>query len=264
MQAIGRGTVAFELFHDDTALVTGAAKGIGRAIATRLAKEGVAVALADIEAATGNAAVAELVRAGYTAHFIATNLAEKEGPNRLFDATLEKLGRISILVHSASPPRREKDTYFAVSDEVWEGMVAVNLKAAFLLGRLAGQHMIARNIAGRILFITSLHAETPRNLPHYSAAKAGTTMVMKELARLLGPKGIRVNALAPGAVAGGGFVPDPALVSRIPLGRMAAADDIAAMAMAVLSDRFGGYVTGTTVVVDGGIGLQSWIDPPAV
>ncbi len=256
--------MTFELFHDDTALVTGAAKGIGRAIGTRLAKEGVVVAFADIEAATGEAVVAELVKAGCRAHFIAANLAEKEGPDRLFDAALEKLGRISMLVHSASPPRREQDTYFAVSDEIWEEMVAVNLKAAFRLGRRAGRHMMERDIAGRILFITSLHAETPRNLPHYSAAKAGTTMVMRELARVLGPKGIRVNALAPGAVAGGGFVPDPALVSRIPLGRMAVADDIAAMAIAVLSDRFGSYVTGTTVVVDGGIGLQSWLDPPAV
>ena len=253
-----------ELFRNDTALVTGAAKGIGRAIAARLAKEGVAVVLADIDAMAGAAAAADLVKAGCRADFIAADLAAGDGPDRLFDAALAKLGRISILVHSASPPRREADTYFAVSDAVWEEMVAVNLKAGFRLGRRAGWHMMDAGIAGRILFITSLHAETPRNLPHYSASKAGTTMVMKELARALGPKGIRVNALAPGAVSGGGFVPNPALVSRIPLGRMAVADDIAAMATAVLSDRFGGYVTGTTVVVDGGIGLQSWIDPPEV
>jgi 3-oxoacyl-[acyl-carrier protein] reductase len=114
-----------------------------------------------------------------------------------------------------------------------------------------------------MLFVTSLHAETPRNLPHYSAAKAGLAMTMKELARALGPHGIRVNAIAPGAVAGGGFQADPELAGRIPLGRLGRPEDVAAMALALLSERFAGYVTGTTVVVDGGLGLHNWIAPPA-
>src|SRR5919202_487034 len=142
-------------------------------------------------------------------------------------------------------------------------MVAVNLRAGFELGRGAGRHMIGAGLRGRILLVTSLHAATPRNLPHYSAAKAGLTMAMKELARALGPHGIRVNAIAPGAVAGGGFRADPGLAARIALGRLGAPADIAAMAVALLSDRFAGYVTGTTVVVDGGLALHNWIDPPA-
>jgi NAD(P)-dependent dehydrogenase (short-subunit alcohol dehydrogenase family) len=112
-----------------------------------------------------------------------------------------------------------------------------------------------------MLLITSQHRFMTRNLPHYSAAKAGMTMVMKELARVLAPDGIRVNAIAPGAIPGGGFVADNfgALVAQIPLGRAGTPDDIAQVAVAILSERFGRYVVGTTVEVDGGIGLLSWI-----
>jgi NAD(P)-dependent dehydrogenase (short-subunit alcohol dehydrogenase family) len=122
--------------------------------------------------------------------------------------------------------------------------------------------MIAQKVKGRILLITSLHAESPRNLPHYSAAKAGQTMLVKELARALGPHGIRVNAIAPGAIPGGGFNAPPGMVEKIPLRRFGTPADVAGMALAVLSERFGAYVTGSTVVVDGGIALHNWIDPP--
>ena len=120
--------------------------------------------------------------------------------------------------------------------------------------------MKARRIKGRMLFITSPHAQTPRNLPHYSATKAGQTMLVKELARALGADGIRVNAIAPGAVPGGGFDADTATLSKmIALGRAGTPEDIANMAVALLCDRFSRYVTGTTVVVDGGLSLYNWI-----
>jgi len=144
-------------------------------------------------------------------------------------------------------------------------MTDINLRTGFFLSREIGRHMKDNGIKGRILLITSLHRETPRNLPHYSASKAGMTMVMKELARTLAPDGIRVNAIAPGAIPGGGFVADnlSALVAQIPIGRAGTPDDIAQVAVAVLSERFGRYVVGATVEVDGGIGLISWIPAKA-
>ena len=144
-------------------------------------------------------------------------------------------------------------------------MTDINLRTGFFLSREVGRHMRDHKIKGRILLITSQHRETPRNLPHYSASKAGMTMVMKELARVLAPDGIRVNAIAPGAIPGGGFVAGnlDALVAQIPLGRAGTPDDIAQVAVAVLSERFGRYVVGTTVEVDGGIGLISWIPAKA-
>ena len=255
--------MAGKLVEGDVALVTGAASGIGRAIAEALAREGAEVVLADNDAERGCGAAGALAADGHAVRFLEADLAEPGGGERLLEAALREVGRLSILVHSASPRRLETETVLAVSAEAWERMVAVNLRAGFELSRGAGRHMIGAGLRGRILFVTSLHAETPRNLPHYSAAKAGLTMTMKELARALGPHGIRVNAIAPGAVAGGGFQADPGLSSSIPLGRLGRPEDVAAMALALLSERFSGYVTGTTVVVDGGLALHNWIAPPA-
>jgi len=250
------------LLEGECALVTGGAAGIGRAIATAIAREGARVVVADIAGEAGRACADRIGRDGHDARFIEADLAAPEGAARLFDAALAALGRISILVHSASPPRRAADSVLNVADDTWDRMVAVNLTAGFRLGQRVGRHMIDQGIRGKLLFLTSLHAEIPRTLPHYSASKAGMTMVTKELAYALGRHGIRVNAIAPGAIGGGtGVVTDPALAGRIPLGRVGAAEDIAGMAVALLSDRFSGYVTGATIRVDGGLGLISWFDP---
>ena len=165
-------------------------------------------------------------------------------------------------MHAASPRRQESQTVLQVSEAQWREMLGVNLDAAFVLSQALARHMVDAGVKGRILLVTSLHAHSPRNLPHYSAAKAGETMLVKELARALGPRGIRVNAIAPGAIPGGGFQAPPGMVESIPLGRFGTPADVAAMAVAVLSERFGAYVTGTTIVVDGGIALKNWIEPP--
>ena len=243
------------LLEGDTALVTGAASGIGRGIAKALAAEGVRLALSDIVADAGGALAREL-----NAAFLPADLADPPAARRLFDAAVGALGSVSVLVHCASPRRHERETALAVTEAEWDAMVTVGLRAGFVLGQAAGNHMKARNIKGRIVFITSLHAYAPRNLPHYSATKAGQTMVVKELARALGPAGIRVNAVAPGAIPGGGFKADVAALEKmIPLGRTGTPEDVAAMAVALLCDRFSRYVTGTTVAVDGGIALYNRI-----
>jgi 3-oxoacyl-[acyl-carrier protein] reductase len=249
------------LFPGETALVTGSASNIGRAIAVALAREGAAVRCVDIDPARNGAVADEIAKAGGKAEAITADLATVGG----WRGALPADGRtVSMFVHSASPARRETDTALAVDEATWDGMINTNVRSGFFIARELGRRMRESGIRGRMLFITSLHADTPRNLPHYGAAKAGQTMVVKELARALGPAGIRVNALAPGAVPGGGF--NAAAVKfdgKIPLGRLGTAEDMASMALALLSDRFSGYVTGTTVAVDGGIALYNWIPPPA-
>jgi len=253
------------LLAGDRALVTGAASGIGRGIATALAREGARVILTDVDPTRGEEVSASLQQQGYAAQFVAADLATAQGTAALLEQAVQRLETLSVLVHAASPRRAEADNVLAVSEDTWDRMLSVNLGAGFLLGREVGKHMMARNVRGRMLFVTSLHAYTPRNLAHYSASKAGQTMVMKELAKALGPHGIRINAIAPGAIPGGGFDAKGAGLERLTrctsLRRLGTPEDIAGMALALLVDRFSAYVTGTTVAVDGGLALHNWIEP---
>src|SRR5512145_3522145 len=228
------------LLEGDSALVTGAGGGIGRAIAAALTQEGARVFAADLPEA---------------------DLSKPGEPARLAAEALRRLGKVSIFVHAASPRRQEAQKALQVTEAQWREMLEVNLNAAFVIAQALGNHMVENAVKGRMLVITSLHAWSPRNLPHYSAAKAGQTMLVKELARALGPHGIRVNAIVPGAIPGEGFKGLPGLEKTIPLGRLGKPSDVAAMAIAVLSERFGAYVTGASIVVDGGIALHNWIEP---
>ncbi|MBE0612347.1 MAG: SDR family oxidoreductase [Burkholderiales bacterium] len=251
---------AFDLDRD-AAVVTGAGNGIGRAVALALVGEGVRTVFADINAEKAAAAAAGAANPAL-AHAWTGDLADRAECDRLLADARKQLGLVTLFVHSASPPRLEQDHLLSVSDETWARMRAVNLDAGFHLGREIARSLIAEKSPGSMLYLTSLHAETPRNLPHYSSSKAGMAILVKEFARTLGRYAIRVNALVPGAIAAGGFVADPALARHIPLGRLGQADDLAAMALAVLSNRIGGYVTGTSIVVDGGLALTNWFDPP--
>ena len=139
------------LLRNDTALVTGAAQGIGQAIARALEAEGAKVLAVDRE----------------------FDLSLPGGAKELAEHAIQTLKTVSIFVHAASPPRKEDQTALAVSEAQWREMLEVNLNSGFLIAQALGRHMRERKIRGRMLFVTSLHAESPRNLPHYSASKAG-------------------------------------------------------------------------------------------
>lgn len=251
-----------KLFERDSAIVTGAGKGIGRAIACALVREGVSTVFADLAMQDAHAASAEVLDLDARAIPWSGDLAVPSERERLLAEAREALGPVTLFVHSASPRDREKDHLFAVDFDTWRLMHAVNLEAAFHLGRDLARDMVDSGIHGSMLMVTSLHAATPRNLPHYSTAKAGMAILVKEFARALGPHGIRVNALVPGAVPRAGVVTTARMARHVPLGRLGRPDDLAPMALAVLSNRVGGYVTGAEIVVDGGLSLTNWITPP--
>jgi 3-oxoacyl-[acyl-carrier protein] reductase len=247
----------------EAALVTGAGNGIGRAIAQALVGEGLRTVFADIRQDTVAAAVASSPRPELAVPWVG-DLANRDACDGLLADARSAVGRVTHFVHSAAPARREADHALAVTKETWGQMQAVNVDAGFHLARELARQLIAAREPGSFLMLTSLHADTPRNLPHYSTAKAALAILVKELAKTFGRFGIRVNALVPGAIAAGGFVADPSLARHIPLGRLGRSEDLAPMALAVLSNRVSAYVTGAAIVVDGGLSLTNWFDPPAL
>lgn len=261
------GTAAMSLLSNpfdparEAALVTGAGNGIGRAIAQALVGEGVRTVFADISEERVAAAIKASPRPELAVPWVG-DLANSAARETLLKQAQSAVGRVTHFVHSASPPRREADHAMAVSTETWAQMHAVNLEAGFHLSRELARGLIAAKQPGSFLLLTSLHSGTPRNLPHYSTAKAGMAMLVKELAKTFGRYGIRVNALVPGAIAAGGFVADPSLAKHIPLGRLGEAGDLAPMALAMLSNRVSAYVTGSAITIDGGLSLTNWFEPP--
>jgi 3-oxoacyl-[acyl-carrier protein] reductase len=234
---------------------------IGRAIAQALVGEGVRTLFADRREDTVRAAAAASPRPELAVPWVG-DLATCEACDRLLADARAAVGQVTHFVHSASPPRHEADHAFAVSQETWRQMHAVNLDAGFHLSRELARQLIAAKQPGSFLLLTSLHAGPPRNLPHYSTSKAALAMLVRELAKTIGRHGIRVNALVPGAIAAGGFVADPSLAKHIPLGRLGRSEDLAPMALAVLSNRISAYITGAAIVVDGGLSLTNWFEPP--
>lgn len=237
-----------KLLEGERALVTGCGGGIGRGIAQALKAEGAIVLGSDIAAPPAADGI----------DFLAADLGQRDGWRTLLDNAVQRLGSISLFVHAASPRRLEVDTPLSVSEETWDAMTGINLRAGFFLAREVGRHMVEHGIKGRILLVTSQHREMPRNLPHYSASKAGMTMVMKELARVLAPSGIRVNAIAPGVIATAMTETtrnDPArlgsFMSRTPLGRVGEPEELVGPVVFLVSD-LASYVNGATLPVDGG------------
>ena len=247
-----------DLLAGEAALVTGAARGIGAAIAGALAAEGASVFLTDIEGKAIEAAAQSLANCGSRIGFYSADLRDPGAADRIIDAATEKVGPISLMVHAASPAF--SGSALELSEDVWNDMLGVNLLAGYRIARRLGNVMRGRGIKGRMLFITSLHTQTPRGSPAYSSAKAGVTMMMKELAKALGPSGIRVNAIAPGLIAPNWYPEAERFIQATPLRRIGSLDEVAAVAVALLADRFSSFVTGTVVTVDGGLALHNWLD----
>ena len=246
------------LFAGEAALITGAARGIGAAIARALAEEGARVFLTDIEGEAVEAVGQALAKSGSRVEVLPADLRDPAAADKIIDLAIERLGPMSIMVHAASPAF--SGSALELSDGVWNDMLAVNLQAGYRIARRLGNVMSAQGIKGRMLFVTSLHTQTPRGNPAYSAAKAGMTIMMKEFAKVLGPRGIRVNAIAPGLIAANWYPEAEPIVQATPLQRIGSPDEIAGMAVALLADRFSSFVTGTIVTVDGGLSLHNWLD----
>ena len=243
-----------------TALVTGAAGGIGSAICHALARQGARIALSGTNAAKLRAFREELNDTyGHDHVEITCDLSKAESVEQLVPATIDTLGKIDILVNNAGITR--DNLIMRMKDDEWDQVIRVNLEAAFRLMRAAARPMMkARH--GRIVTVTSVVGATGNpGQANYAAAKAGLVGMSKSLGQELASRGITVNCVAPGFIrtAMTEVLPDAqkdALNARIPMGRMGEGSDIGA-AVAYLASREAGYVTGQTLHVNGGMAMLS-------
>lgn len=244
-----------------TALVTGAARGIGRATAAILSEAGARVWLADVDDDAGAAAAHAT-----GGRFIRVDCAKPQDATRALDVVAASDGHIDILVNNAGifPLRGALD----VDEEFWDRVVDTNLKGAFFFAQAAARHMKTSGRGGSIINIASIDALHPTgNLSVYDASKGGMVMLTRALAVELGPMHIRVNAICPGGVDTPGA--DAAMTSmakkmgttvetlranmtrKAPLGRSGTVDDIA-RAVLFFASPLSSWVTGDAMVVDGG------------
>jgi 3-oxoacyl-[acyl-carrier protein] reductase len=241
-----------------TALVTGAAGGIGSAISHALARQGARLALSGTNPAKLRSFREELnAQYGHDHIEITCDLSNTEQVEHLIPATLDTLGKMDILVNNAGITR--DNLAMRMKDEEWDAVIKVNLEAAFRLMRAACKPMMkARH--GRIITITSVVGATGNpGQVNYAAAKGGLTAMTKALAQEVASRGITANCVAPGFIrtAMTDSLPDgqkDALNARIPMGRMGEGDDIGA-AVAYLASREAGYITGQTLHVNGGMAM---------
>ncbi len=240
------------------ALVTGGSRGIGRAVALRLASEGASVAVNYRSGAAEAEAVAEEIRAaGAASAALQANVADAGDAERLVSAASEALGGLDILVNNAGITR--DSLLMRLSEEDWDAVVDTNLKGAFLCTRAAVRPML-RQRSGRIINMASVVALTGNpGQANYTAAKAGLIGFTKTVAWEVASRGITVNAIAPGFITTemtAGLAEDvlERVRERIPLGGFGAPEDVAACA-AFLASEDARYVTGQTLSIDGGLGL---------
>lgn len=244
-----------------TAIVTGAATGIGSAIAARFALSGAHVVIDYPDEANRQQAeeVIQAIRSnGGNGELVRADVAQELGANRLVEAAVERCGSLDILVNNAGI--EESHSVVEMPLDVWERIIRVNLTGSFLCARAAARAMIAGGRGGRIINVSSVHEDLamPKNAA-YCASKGGMRMFMRTLALELAPYGITVNDIAPGAIAtriNRNVRTDPSqqkeLLDEIPLHRVGDADEVAGLATYLASDA-AAYVTAATYVIDGGL-----------
>ena len=240
------------------AIITGASRGIGRAIALALGRRGTTVVVNYRNSAEAAQAVVEQIEAmGVRGQAVQADVSTEAGATGLVKTCLEFYGTVDVLVNNAGIARDQLSAL--MKEDAWDAVLATNLKSAFLCAK-AVQRTMLRQRWGRIISIGSVVGLVGNaGQANYAAAKAGLVGLTKTLARELGPRGITVNLVAPGfvetdmtAALGESLVEEAR--KRIPLGRMGQPDDVAA-AVAFLASEEAAYITGQVLCVDGGMAM---------
>jgi len=251
-----------KLLQDKVAIVTGARRGIGQAIALAFAEAGANLAIADWEVADGGLqdTAEQIQKMGRRALAVQTDISKKTEVDNLVRKTLDEFGTIDILVNNAAIG--DGTSLLEATEEMWQQVIDINLKGAFLCCQAVAKGMIERK-SGNIISIASVEAFSrnpyPKQSNTYGIAKAGIVMLTKGLAWELGAHNVRINAIAPGGVKTEMTRPlweNPEfmafLTPQLPMGRIAQPEEIASVAVFLASDA-SSYITGETVIADGGL-----------
>jgi len=252
--------------RDKVAVVTGAGRGIGQAIALAYAREGAHVVVNDIDPATAEATAAEAARLGSKSLAVAADIAKPADIARLIDTTVRERGRVDIVVNNAMkivPGKLEE-----LPEASWDTTMNIGLKGAFLVSQAAARHMI-RQRSGCFVNIASVAGVFPYNWAGaYSVVKAGLIMLTQLMALEWAPYGIRANAIAPGYIRTPGTVAmyaDPEIYEGrrkgVPMGRVGSGEDVTGVAVFLASDE-ARYTTGSLVGADGGQAIGYFLSVP--
>jgi 3-oxoacyl-[acyl-carrier protein] reductase len=240
-----------------TALVTGGTRGIGRGIVERLVRHGYHVVFSGRDHDAGSALVESFAADGGRAIFHAANLRDSKETQELVATAVDELGSLDVVVHSAGIYPEHSLDDMTLTD--WHDVLDTNLTSAVLLAKASADHLAASG-SGRLVFISSITG--PRTgisgLAHYGASKGGLEGLMRALAVELAPRGITVNAVAPGTILTESLAElysqpgmTESVTAIIPAGRLGLPSDIAA-AVEFLASPDAGFVTGQSLIVDGG------------
>jgi glucose 1-dehydrogenase len=254
---------------DKVAVVTGAAQGIGLAIAERFAREGARIVIGDLKEAEGEAAAGRLAAAGAQAVFRKADVGYRAEAEALVACAREAFGRLDILVNNAGVTHNAD--FLDVTEEDFDRVLRTNLKSAFLCGQAAAREMVRQGEGGAIINMASVNAilAIPNQVP-YAVSKGGINQLTRVMAIGLAPHRIRVNAIGPGTILtelsrSSVLQNDEAtrmVLSRTPIGRFGEADEVASVALFLASED-ASYVTGQTIYPDGGRLVLNYTVPVA-
>jgi 3-oxoacyl-[acyl-carrier protein] reductase len=240
---------------DRVALITGSGRGIGKAIALRLAREGATIVINDLKKDFTTQAVEEIAALGVPVLAVPADVSASESVNAMVEAVMAEYGRLDILINNAGIAQDQ--ILMRMTDEQWDRVIAIDLKSVFLCTRAAIKHMMKAKY-GRIVSLASVVGIMGNpGQSNYAAAKAGIIGFTRSMAREVGSRGITVNALAPGFIetdmtAQLSGKQREELAARIPLGYLGTPEDVA-NACAFLASDDARYISGHVITVDGGM-----------